>query len=292
MPARPCNHIYTTPYTFWPTYTTIASHGLHSTYRMSLRKRKRKMLQLNVLVTISVSESFTVRMLSSYLVMICNTLWVCVQREYMGMYLSEWELHWGTKTSTLCNISCVPAYLIHICQHSPLSHAQSHWHSKTFKTQCWQGFCEQVGDIEIHGAILEGYSLGLEYITNEMISDVDILGVWMVLIILHDWDCWLIITVETVGCLSGHAIFRNEGVDPQGLFVAWATAIYSASMVDSTIMGCFLELHGTTLPSTMKMYPDMECLWACDAQSTSQYSQTPCSPGLPISSMWPFVPFN
>ena len=67
--------------------------------------------------------------------------------------------------------------------------------------------------------------------------------------------------------------------------------MYSASVVDSAMIGCFFELQDTAPPSIVKTYPEMECQCSWEAQSTSEKaSRPPCEP--PIMSFKSLVPFK
>ena len=105
-----------------------------------------------------------------------------------------------------------------IHQHSPLSCVHSHQCRERVKVWCWQSLCEHVGSIPVHGAVLKGDAMALSHISNEVVSNVDVFGALVVLIILRDHDGQLIVAAEGVGCLSGHAILCNEHPDPQSSF--------------------------------------------------------------------------
>ena len=78
-------------------------------------------------------------------------------------------------------------------------------------------------------------------------------------------------------------------------FVAWVNVMNSASVNESAMMHCFWQLHDA-LPESIwntyaAMYPEMECLWSCNAQSASAYPTVP-SLLFPTTSFWSLVPFK
>src|SRR5882724_500362 len=81
---------------------------------------------------------------------------------------------------------------------------------------------------------------------------------------------WLL-QFNTVGVDNGLVISRRNALSQRASFVAWAAAMYSASVVESATRGCFLELQLTAPPFIRNAYPEMECWWYCEAWSVSEY---------------------
>ena len=61
-----------------------------------------------------------------------------------------------------------------------------------------------------------------------------------------------------IGHMRGHVISARNVHSQSASFAACVAAMYSASVMDNAMIGCFLELQDTAPPSIVKMYPDVE----------------------------------
>jgi len=105
---------------------------------------------------------------------------------------------------------------------------------------------------------MNGNFIVLDAISNVVITKADMLGSLVELIVLRESDRRLIIGVEWHDNGKIGVDLLEDMAEPQASLLASVIAMYSASVVESATIGCFLDRQEIAPHPNTKAYPEIE----------------------------------